>query len=134
MKRKKNWILTIIGSGVLMLSACSTTQKEPLLGGDRDKHGCIPSAGYSWSEVRKDCIRIFEDGTRLNNILDKNATVSAFVVFSPDQSVAELFLPDMKKHPQLQKNGEGWKNKKFEVKRVQGKLSLYKKGILIYQE
>ena len=33
-----------------------------LVGADRDEHGCIGSAGYTWSEVRKDCIRLFEDG------------------------------------------------------------------------
>lgn len=32
------------------------------LGGDRDEHGCIGSAGYVWCEVQKDCIRLFERG------------------------------------------------------------------------
>lgn len=31
------------------------------LGGDRDEHGCIGSAGYSWCEAKKKCIRIFEE-------------------------------------------------------------------------
>lgn len=30
------------------------------LGGDRDEHGCIGSAGYVWCEVQQDCIRLFE--------------------------------------------------------------------------
>ena len=25
-----------------------------VVGGDKDKHGCIASAGYTWSEVQKD--------------------------------------------------------------------------------
>lgn len=33
----------------------------PLLGGDRDGHGCIPSAGYSWCEVKKKCLRVWEE-------------------------------------------------------------------------
>lgn len=31
-----------------------------VVGGDKDKHGCIASAGYTWSEVQKDCIRLWE--------------------------------------------------------------------------
>eukprot|EP00418_Pyrodinium_bahamense_P007017 CAMPEP_0179023364 /NCGR_PEP_ID=MMETSP0796-20121207/6890_1 /TAXON_ID=73915 /ORGANISM="Pyrodinium bahamense, Strain pbaha01" /LENGTH=269 /DNA_ID=CAMNT_0020719269 /DNA_START=70 /DNA_END=879 /DNA_ORIENTATION=+ len=33
-----------------------------LLGGDRDEHGCIPSAGYSWCEAESSCIRPWEHG------------------------------------------------------------------------
>lgn len=33
----------------------------PLLGGDRDEHGCIPSAGYSWCEIKKKCLRVWEE-------------------------------------------------------------------------
>ena len=34
--------------------------QSPKLGGDRDEHGCIGSAGYVWCEVQQDCIRLFE--------------------------------------------------------------------------
>jgi hypothetical protein len=32
-----------------------------LVGGDRDAHGCIPSAGYTWCEVKQSCIRAWEE-------------------------------------------------------------------------
>lgn len=32
-----------------------------LLGGDRDEHGCIPSAGYVWCEKLQKCIRPWEE-------------------------------------------------------------------------
>ena len=35
------------------------------VGGDRDEHGCIPSAGYVWSAVQGKCIRTFESGVKL---------------------------------------------------------------------
>ena len=38
------------------------------VGGDRDKHGCIGSAGYQWSEVQQDCIRVFEKGIRMKAV------------------------------------------------------------------
>jgi len=29
---------------------------QQLVGADRDIHGCIPSAGYSWCEVKQKCL------------------------------------------------------------------------------
>jgi hypothetical protein len=43
-----------------ILPACGQKQK-PLLGGDRDKHGCLGSAGYSWCEKKHKCIRPWEE-------------------------------------------------------------------------
>lgn len=36
-------------------------QADNLVGADRDEHGCIPSAGYSWCEVKSKCLRIWEE-------------------------------------------------------------------------
>jgi hypothetical protein len=33
----------------------------PVVGGDRDAHGCIGSAGYSWCEVKNKCLRVWEE-------------------------------------------------------------------------
>jgi hypothetical protein len=38
-----------------------TDSGQPLLGGDRDEHGCIGSAGYSWCESKQKCLRIWEE-------------------------------------------------------------------------
>lgn len=128
---KKNVMFLSI---VFALMSCSSSKQATMTGNDRDKHGCIPSAGYTWSEVRKDCIKVFEVGTRLNNVIDTKATTSAFAVFSSDKSVVELFLPDSSDHSRLKKSVDGWKNKRFKLKKSDNKLSLYKGGKLIYQE
>ncbi len=39
----------------------SVTPSETPLGGDRDEHGCILSAGYSWCEPKSKCVRIWEE-------------------------------------------------------------------------
>ncbi len=45
----------------------NTTNQEnqpnntPLLGGDKDEHNCIGSAGYSWCEAKMKCLRVFEE-------------------------------------------------------------------------
>ncbi|VWD20210.1 putative lipoprotein [Burkholderia lata] len=33
----------------------STQPPPPMPGSDRDAHGCIPSAGYSWCEATQQC-------------------------------------------------------------------------------
>lgn len=35
-------------------------ESSSLVGGDRDVHGCIASAGYTWSEALSACIRPWE--------------------------------------------------------------------------
>lgn len=32
-----------------------------IVGGDRDEHGCISSAGYSWCAPKNKCLRIWEE-------------------------------------------------------------------------
>ena len=32
-----------------------------LVGNDKDAHGCIPSAGYSWCELKQKCLRVWEE-------------------------------------------------------------------------
>lgn len=70
--------------------------------GDTDMNGCATSAGYRWSSLRKDCIRVFEEGFRLNPVEDQVGSfeneledndVSCFVIFSQDMKQAEVFLP-----------------------------------------
>lgn len=34
---------------------------QNIVGGDRDEHGCIGSAGYSWCETKQKCLRVWEE-------------------------------------------------------------------------
>ena len=60
------WIIVlifVIMAGLLLgylLYKCSNKSKHNL-GNDRGIHGCIPSAGYSWCEKKKKCIRPWEE-------------------------------------------------------------------------
>lgn len=36
------------------------TDTTPVVGGDRDAHGCIGSAGYRWCEPKQACLRFWE--------------------------------------------------------------------------
>ena len=64
-------------------------EANEMVGNDKDEHGCIASAGYTWSEVQQNCIRLFESGIRLEATDGKS---SAYIVFSPDSLKAELFF------------------------------------------
>ena len=80
-----------------------------LIGADVDRYGCKGSAGYTWSQLRRDCVRIFEEGITLLPIQaeESEAVYAAFVLYSEDNTIIELFLPTEKESILLQKIESG---------------------------
>lgn len=125
---------------LLLLTMLGTTAYAQLVGGDRDAHGCIPSAGYTWSEARKDCIRLFEQGIRVESA--DSTRQQAFIVFSPDSAVAELFLPDRKEGELLYRrnlpNGDhAWNIEDDDtknVRQIEGTWTISQRGKVIYRQ
>jgi len=121
--------------------ADNNATKMPLIGGDKDSHGCIASAGYQWSVVRNECIRIFELGIRLNaKGVGIDTTFSAFAVFNSnaDSAQAELFLVNVKRTVILNRGGYSnfhvWKNNDYTLTAANGVYSLGDaKNTLLYQ-
>ena len=74
----------------LLLFGCNIS-KPKLVGNDRDVHGCIVSAGYQYSELKKECVRPFEISLQLYN--DSHTYISS-VIFSEDSTKAEIFSPE----------------------------------------
>ena len=95
----------------------ATTEETPMVGGDRDEHGCIGSAGYTWSALRGECIQVFEVGTRLNpvDIREEEAVISAFIVSKEgDNSQVELFITNEEQSLILKQEADGtFKNGKY---------------------
>jgi hypothetical protein len=61
----RNFFSTSLGAAavVCLLGACansSASAPSNLVGADRDTHGCIGSAGYSWCEYTQRCERPWE--------------------------------------------------------------------------
>lgn len=52
-------ILFVLSMLALLLGAGCTTQKT--IGGEKDEHGCLIAAGYSWCEAKQKCLRPFEE-------------------------------------------------------------------------
>lgn len=112
------------------------TNKNVVLGTNKDANGCVTSAGYRWSLLRKECIRAVEEGYRLNTIdslKGESIAHSAFVVFDDEGDKAELFLPDNKKSILLTraKKGAPYKDAHWTLQQNKS-YSLKKDGQLFY--
>ncbi len=118
---KINKILFLLG--VVLLQSCqfilqdnnsennkdSKTNTNTSVVKDKDENGCLASAGYIWSKMNKDCVKIYS-GIQLNpvsNPENEDETKSAFVMFSEDSNQAEIFLPDTTETIILSRQSEG---------------------------
>lgn len=85
------------------------TQKEVTIVDDKDENGCLASAGYTWSQINKECIKVF-NGIQLNptgNPQNEDETLCVYVLFSEDGDDAEIFLPSQTKSLVLKRQSEG---------------------------
>jgi putative hemolysin len=60
----KRIFFTVIILLLVLLAGCK--ENQPIVGGDRDSHGCIGSAGYSWCEAKQKCLRVWEEKCETN--------------------------------------------------------------------
>jgi hypothetical protein len=92
------------------------TVETTTVGSEKVEHGCVTSAGETWSQLKQGCIQIFNVGQRLNRVETKEgeAVISAFVLFNDDKSEAELFLPNAKSSRILKTtNNETYENGEY---------------------
>ena len=116
----KNYI--IILNALLILQSCKLRDekeanipignqipKEVSVVKDKDENGCLSSAGYTWSKVSKECVKVFT-GMQLNPFekpQNEDETLCAYVLFSEDVNRAEVFLPSQTKSIILSRASEG---------------------------
>lgn len=76
------------------LMACSPTSNEQAIGGKTDKHGCLSSAGQSYSYLKQQCVQPFNvaDITLQDPV---NDTLAVYVILSEDKAQAEVFAADL---------------------------------------
>lgn len=147
----KSMSICLVCAGALLASCGSSagkkaetaenTEKTSMVGNDKDEHGCISSAGYTWCEVQKDCIRPWEKGVRMNAVNDAKKTL--FLVFSPDSTRVELFFSEegasneILDRRDLPAGGYAWNVEDDDTKNVRlenGKWTVSQRGKLIYQQ
>lgn len=140
MMNRKTTLLSIIFALISTFSYCQSVEKPteiipPLVGGDTDKHGCKPSAGYTFSILKNDCVRLFEQKIRLKEVKPKQS-YSTFVsiIFSDDKRKAEIFIPATQSSVILLRKGRklSWKGNGFELSKAK-EYTLKQGNKLIYR-
>lgn len=113
-------VIALILLGVLVVVYLPITPNEPApkVGADKDVHGCIASAGYTYSVVRGGCIRVWEAGTALVPVVPMGDPVlNAYAVQSENGTQVEVFLPGVEQGVLLSRDenvdlpmwqGQGW--------------------------
>ena len=130
---------------VLSLVSCKQTDSDVILDAkpsiykvptaDKDANGCLISAGFIWSKVNKECVKLFT-GIALkpnDNLKTEDETLCTFVLFDESGNTAELFLPNKIKSVLLQRisNKKPWVNDSFELIANDGYV-LKKEGKIIF--
>lgn len=118
-------------------SDAANNAKDVVIGGDKDKDGCLASAGYTWSKLNKECVRVFS-GLQLLPV-DKtsgeedDAVFAAYVLFDDSGDNAELFLPNEDESVLVKRSAEGkpWTNGEWELAPYKGYV-LKKAGKVLF--
>lgn len=104
------------------------------VGGETDEHGCIAAAGYTWSRLRKECIRVWENAVALEST-DPEASGACYLHFS-EENIAEAFFSEEEHGQLLNPKGDHWvtTNNTYRLtKDSHGQYKLYNtKGLLLY--
>lgn len=119
------------------LSKVSDESQVGIPGSARDEHNCISSAGYSWSIVKKDCIRFWEVGIELTNVLNSDVGSVGYLITGNNSDPIELILPELSGSTLLYKTVKNWVDSKKRYllsMSIDGIYQLYNnKGVLLYQ-
>jgi hypothetical protein len=85
MQKKIITLAVVLLAVVLSVASCSfsPTKQLPMVGNDRDAHGCIGSAGYSWCETKKKCLRPWEE-VCTSTPVKATSTLISYLVSSED--------------------------------------------------
>lgn len=84
----------------------SPTITSPMVGNDRDEHGCIGSAGYSWCEEKQKCLRTWEEPCEV---------VSPTITVDETESLKTII-----KQLLIEEHGESANNLTVTVSKIQG--------------
>ena len=124
-------------SDVSIITDESSVSDLPRVGNDTDEHGCIPSAGYTWSNLKYRCIRLFEEGIKLipagpNSNQDDitGLILNSYLIFSNDQMHAELYQPNQSQPVLFHKTSSDsdesiWISETYEIKFQNNRYTVY---------
>ncbi|WP_396149756.1 hypothetical protein [Flavobacterium sp.] len=108
------------------------TLMDTITSADKDENGCLDGAGYFWSALNKECIKIYESAITLypqENQNNEDETKNAYIVFAENGgNEVEVFLPNQVKSIILIRPAEGqpWQFDEWQL--VPWKGFMLKKG------
>jgi len=73
------WTLKSIPEENQDIQEVETKVEETIVGGDKDEHGCIGTAGYTWCELKQKCLREWEEPCE-----DKDKTIEKQCINNDD--------------------------------------------------
>lgn len=132
---KKTILLSVMFLGSLVFAQKADSHTK--VGGGKDAHGCLVSAGQTYSQIQKKCLQSFAQKVKL---VEQNPTESytkqTGVIFSKDMKKAEIFLPDGKENSMiLSKSGKEsvWKKGEYALSPEGKGYELKKNNVVIYK-
>lgn len=85
---------------VVLAGGCSSIKEgEKLIGGQKDEHGCLIAAGYSWCEAKQECLRTWEEPCSEGKVCTEDAKIcddGSAVSRNPDLNCEFNPCPEMK--------------------------------------
>lgn len=133
-------LLTLLVCGCQSSKVSSSNQHSTdtltAIGGEKDKHGCLVSAGYTWSRLKNDCIRPFEDGIALHTLNTSTSyQTAAYAVIDSLKKEAEIFVPEEQSSILLKQNStQIYTNGKFNLALEDHCWTLSLNSTPLYQE
>ena len=113
-----------LATSAMILTACSNAQPQaemPTVGGETDAHGCLPSAGQSYSYLKKACVQVFDVADiKLDD--PANKTQAVYGILSEDKQV-EVFTSDLPENTILDVVKGGYVSKDGKVRLMETKKS-----------
>lgn len=91
------------------LLACSE------IGGNQDAHGCLPSAGQSYSFLKQRCVQPF-DVADIKLPDPTTPMLAVYVILSEDRQLAEVFAADLPENTLLDAVKGGYLSKDNKVR------------------
>ena len=114
-----------LATSAMILTACSNAQPQaemPTVGGETDAHGCLPSAGQSYSYLKKACVQVFDVADiKLDD--PANKTQAGYGILSEDKQLVEVFASDLPENTILDLVKDGYISKDGKVSVMKTKTS-----------
>ncbi|MEN5087180.1 hypothetical protein MUB18_02350 [Sphingobacterium sp. PCS056] len=135
-------LLNMVMVASIMFMSCQSKNKQasqspetPLVGADKDAHGCIASAGYTWSTLKDSCVRPFEQ-IQLDVIDNKESyQTAAFLIVDEKKQAAEVFVKESPESIVLKHvRAYEYENKDYKLMQDQHCWTLIKGNTVLYKE